>query len=626
MPMPQSIYAKIRSDLSNHIEKAATAAGYKDSNPEATIDFSKNFGDISSSVSFRLAKLHNKNPDAIANSIKEKIGKIDFVKEISVEKGFINFHLDRQAFTALLLVSTEKHQTKDALEKKPEKVIIEYISVNPNKPWHIGHLRNALLGDSISNFFSYLGYSVERENYIDDLGLQMAESLYWYLNKDNKPDKKFDQWLGEQYVKVNEHLNEEEVKIGVSKILSLMNQHGTYEAKILRDLVTACIMAQYETAFSYRIYQDLLVWESDIVREKLLERAMEILHNYGFVKKPKDGDYANCTIIDLASIKELPAEFKGLKENAKVLIRSDGTPTYIAKDIAFHMWKFGIIENNFKYSKFTEQPNAQSLYTTSQDGKKMDFANAQIAINIIDSRQSHPQSMIKLIFAAMGKSDLSNNMKHLAYGEVELESGSLSGRKGTWFGYSADDLLRETQQKAGGMINSRLNLEKTEQEKIAGSVALGAIKFEFLRMGPEKKIIFSWDKALNFEGNSGPYAQYMHARATRIIEDFGNAADKSTTPNISELPEISDAEFTLVKLLSKEYNTIEKAAMELRPNVVTEYINELAYAFASFYEQSPILKAKSEQQKNFRIRLTISFRTTMKRMLSLIGIEALERM
>ncbi|MFI5412626.1 MAG: arginine--tRNA ligase [Candidatus Micrarchaeales archaeon] len=619
--MGGSAYSKVRSELAELVKGASDSSNYSTEGVENTIDFSKGFGDISCSVAFRLAKEHKKDANSIANEIKSKLEKPDYVEKVTVENGFINFHLKRKEFTKIILDSSAETQK----QKKRERAIIEYISVNPNKPWHVGHLRNALLGDSIANIYDALGYDVERENYIDDLGLQMAETTWWFINRNNKPDKKFDQWLGEEYVKVNQEIStNNDTKEGISKMLALMGQDGTYESKIERDIANGCITAQYETASSYGIYQNLMVWESDILHEHLLEKALVILRNYGFVSVPKNGDYANCTIMDLKKIKDLPEEFKGLKADVKVLIRSDGTPTYVAKDIAFHMWKLGMIENSFKYSIFMEkQKNGQPLYTTGPEGKAMDFAKADIAINVIDARQIQEQSLVKLAFAAMKKGKHADSIMHLAYGVVELESGALSGRKGTWVGYTADDLLRETRIKAHQLISSRFKFGKEEEEKVVKSVALSAIKFEFLKMGPEKKIVFSWERALNFEGNSGPYAQYMHARATRILEE---APKELLKRKVVDLPKINDGEFALVKLLSKQMDVVEKAAKELRPNVITEYVSELAHGFATFYENSPILKAESEDEKAFRIRLTLTFKNSMKGALELLGIEPLEKM
>ena len=311
-----SAYSKVKKEIPKSLAKAAQSLGYGIEGLESTIDISKGFGDISCSASFRFAKEKKKDANSIANEIKSKLDKSDYIDTITVEGGFINFHLNKALFTKLVL------ETKIEPKKKKEKVIVEYVSVNPNKPWHVGHLRNALLGDSISNIYESLGYDVERENYIDDLGLQMAEITWWYLNKNNKPDKKFDQWLGEEYVKVSEALAKgAEAKEGTEQVLSLMGQDGTYESKMAREIATGCVMAQNSTAHNFLIFQDLMVWESDILREKLLEKALNMLKNYSFIETPKTGDYAKCTVINLKAIKNLPDQFKGLKEDVKVLIR-----------------------------------------------------------------------------------------------------------------------------------------------------------------------------------------------------------------------------------------------------------------------------------------------------------------
>ena len=231
------------------------------------------------------------------------------------------------------------------------------------------------------------------------------------------------------------------------------------------------------------------------------------------LERPTGGKYSGCVIIALAKLKNLPKEFQGLREEAKVLIRSNGAPNYLAKDIAFHMWKFGLLEDAFRYGVFMErQPNGKPLYTTNNSGSAMTFGNAKKSVNVIDYRQSSEQLMIKVIFDAMGRSDAAQGLNHLAYGVVELENGILAGRKGTWVGFTADDLLREATEKAITLISERFKDDKRNRAEIASAVALGAIKFEFLKYSPEKNITFSWKNALNFEGNSGPYCQYMHAR------------------------------------------------------------------------------------------------------------------
>lgn len=614
--MLSTTYSDIKKELSEAVQKAGSSLGYKIDDVPQSIDFSTGFGDISCSVAFRLSKQHKKSPDAIAKELSARIKAPDYIERVDVKNGFINFTFKRGEFAAIVL--TEKKKT--AAKVKSKRVIVEYGGVNPNKPWHIGHLRNALLGDTIANIYEKLGYSIEREDYIDDLGLQMAEVTWWFINKNNKPTKKFDQWLGEEYVHVNKFMAENDIKEDISKMLQHMEQDGTYEAEISGKIADMVVRAQYETAFNYKIYHDFMVKESDIIRNNLLKKGLEILEKAKFTKKIATGDYKGCIVIDLDDIKELPEEFKGMKESVKVLIRSDGTPTYVAKDIAFHMWKFGIIPNTFKFRMFIDkQPNGKPVFETAPEGKEMDIANADISINIIDVRQSYPQAVVKLAFNGIGRDDVANGIMHLAYGEVALESGALSGRKGTWIGFSADDLLAEAMERSAKLIKSKFNFSEEEQRKISGSVALAAIKFDFMRISPEKKIIFSWGRALNFEGNSGPYVQYMYARASRILEQAGK-------PGKLQVNQINEQEFSLLKLLSKGNEMVEKAAREYRPNVITDYAIDLASAFSKFYEVSSVMKAESEELKSMRIAIISSFRDTIGEMLLILGIEPLARM
>ncbi len=617
---------ELKSEISNSISAAMKDLGYAQRDISGTIDFSKGFGDISCSVSFSLSKEQKKNPNAIANELRGRIKKPRGVESISAVNGFINFHLSRKEFSSGVISYASNPENLKSLSNsgKGINVIIEYPSANPIHPLHVGHLRNALLGDSISKTYKACGYTVEREDYIDDFGLQMVQAMWGHLHLKSPDDKKFDHRIGKLYVEVNKHAESTDMKDELSRLTQLIEQDGTYESRLTREVAEACVRAQYETLFNYGIYHDLLVWESDIVKDKLLDKAMHTLSAIKLTEKMADGEYKDCVVIDLNKIKDLQKEFQGLKENIKVLIRSNGTPTYVAKDIAFHMWKFGMLENDFKYIKFIKhQSDGTMLYSTAQTGSRKEFGNMSRAINIIDVRQSHPQEMLKLAFRGMGKSSIADNIIHFAYGKVDLEEGALAGRKGTWIGNTADELLEEAMTKARTLIGSKLEHSKADEEKIARNVALAAIKFEFLKYAPEKQMIFSWKMALSFDGNSGAYAQYMHARASRILDE---APREFTSKALKDIPEISDSEFELVKTISKANGIAEKAAQELRPNVITEYINELSYAFSRFYDQCPILKADSESEKSFRLALTLSFRNTIKMMLYLIGIDALERM
>ncbi|MDE1823640.1 MAG: arginine--tRNA ligase, partial [Candidatus Micrarchaeota archaeon] len=329
-------------------------------------------GDISSSISFRIAKAAKKNPKEIAEKLAAGAKGARFITRIEALNGYVNAFVDEREYAKHVLESIEGGKGEYARSDmgRGAKVIVESPSVNPNKPWHIGHLRNALLGDAISNMMEACSFKVEREDYIDDLGMQVAESFWGYMNLGSKPDKKFDTWLGEQYVEVNKRLKEKGVEQQVKSLLEKMEEGSSKESNEARRLSEECVKAQYQTASGYSVYHDVLVWESDIVRAKLLDKAFSILLENGIVKKETSGEYKDCIIVDLERIRQMAKDFESPSEDVKVLIRSNGTATYVAKDIAFHMWKFGMLSDTFNYGIFIgKQQNGKPLYTTAQSGE-----------------------------------------------------------------------------------------------------------------------------------------------------------------------------------------------------------------------------------------------------------------
>ncbi len=622
----KSPYEGAMVEISEALAKSIAKMGYYCEALESTIGMSKAFGDISSSVAFSLAKRYKKNPTELATQIKNGMNVPECVNKVTVENSYLNFHLDRSSFSKKVVVSAISAGDTVAEFGNHTKVCVESPSINPNKPWHVGHLRNAILGDVVSNMHRACGYDVVRENYIDDLGIQVAESLWGYMRLSDKAKGKFDYWLGEQYVEVNKAIeSDEKVKAEVAKVSSLMEQDGTYEAELARQLASRCLAAQYETSFNYNISHDLLVWESDIIRENLVSKALSALEKLKVIERPKDGKYAGCVVININALKDLPPALAGLREDVRVIVRSDGTPTYLGKDIAHHMWKLGILANTFKYSEFmVKRPDGKPIYTTSKEGKSMGFGGSRLAINIIDARQALPQMILSFAFKLISADHDVGSIVHMSYGNVEVEGG-LSGRKGTWLeGYTADHLLEEATVKARSAMGSKFTLSHEEAEKIAKSVAIASIKFEYLRFSPEKQFQFTWERALNFEGASGPYCQYMHARAIRLLEDgrFNNVDALDADFSLA----CSDPEFALIRQISLLNPVVEKACKELRPNALAEYASDLASTFSGFYENVPILKAQDEKQRSARLAITSAFSSTMARVLSILGIDAPRKM
>ncbi len=578
--------------------------------------------DISSSIALRLARKAGAQPAALADAIAKQMRAGELVSGVRTVNGYINAVIDEKGLASSVIGQVIDRKVFYGASKvgAGRKVIIEFPSVNPNKPWHIGHLRNALLGDSISKIYSSCGYAVEKEDYIDDLGLQMAEILWGINNLDRKPDKKYDQFLGELYVEINKKLKEPGVEDSINATLKQMEDPASPELKSVRAIAQKSVLAQYQTAFEYGVYHDVLIWESDIVRVHLLERAMKMLAEGNITSRPANGKYAGCIVFNL---KESDSEEE---QEAKVLIRSNGVATYLAKDIAFHLWKLGLIDSAFRYSKFVEQPDHSLAYTSSIDGEERPFGGAAIAINVIGAAQAAPQAMLKSILTLVAgiKQD---SLIHLSYGEVGLASGSLSGRGGGWMGearnYTADDLLRELQSAALRIVTESKKAESGQDaEEIAKKVAIAAIKFEFLKIEPIKKVTFDWERALDFNANSGPYCMYMYARASRILERSEATAIAISDSDISHMGRAQD--LTLIKKLSECPDMIEKACRELKPNVIADYALDLAISFGKFYEHMDVIK--SGDAVNLRLAIVWATRQAIYNMLNLLGIETSERM
>lgn len=584
------------------------------------------YGDLSSSLPLGLARKLKTNPGQIAEALSKAISegsllqKSGIIGKISAEGGYLNAWIDEKKYSERVLkeVITKGQSYGNSDEGQNIRMIVEFPSVNPNKPWHIGHLRNALLGDSISNIFKAGAFLVEKIDYIDDLGLQMAEILWGMGIDESGKDVKYDRFLGEEYVKANKKIKEAGAEEQINTVLKMMEEEGSPEATRARRIAERSVMAQYETAFSYGIYHDVMIWESDIIRNRLVERTMELLREQGISQEPKKGKYAGCVVIETEE-----KDVKEGEEKVKVFIRSNGVATYIAKDLAFHMWKLGLIGTDFLYRSFVLQPNGQTVFTTSKTGEPIDFGNANFSINIIGSAQQYPQKVLKEVLDAVGKNGY--RVIHVPYGEVSLKEGSLSGRKGGWLGeerdYTADDLLKEMKLKTMEKANEAGKNADGNGGEVQEKLALAAIKFEFLRMDPAKKIVFEWERALDLSSNSGPYCMYMYARCSRILEKTGIVVESAIGIGKHAKRDIG---FELVKELSRAEEVVSKARKEYRPDIIAEYVLRVSQLFGKFYESVPVLNA--EEDRKLRVATVFATRQVIYNMLGLLGIKTLEKM
>jgi len=622
-----------------------------------TLSFSNDTtrADVSSKIAFLLSRQLSENPKIIAEELKEEFlneefqdGKLEsksgMFSKIKTMGPYLNIFLDSQYLTNILLAMVNKTSTifKGLQSESPSKsndkknadilnqkfdFIFEYPSVNPNKPWHLGHLRNALIGDTLSNMVEERGFSVLRLDYIDNLGLQVAQTLWWILKNhlENKTYQKYDLWLGNIYVDAATALenpkNEKEARI----ILKDLEDGANDVSKLGRSVVEKCVHAQYETAYKFGINHNLLFFESNVVNY-LLSEGLSLLKSNKNVYRSTDGPNKDCLVIKISD--KIKKNFGDLKSDEKILIRSDGTLTYTGKDIIFHMWKAGILKKSINLEVF-DDTNRIPTYMSSSNGTKFTLTTSDKAylVNIIGSEQSFPQAIVSDILHNL--SDGKINLFHIAYEHVKLSDGKFSGRKGTWKGYTTDQFITELMNKIKKAFYSDKSMDKN-----AFNIAIGAIRYSFLKISSSKTITFSWESALNTKGDSGPYLQYALVRAKSIIRKIGNSEMKkhlhSTVAN-SYVP--SDQERKLVLVILKTKYVVKK------PNVTPENMDNyfdivslcdqtytLALEFNKFYATHKVMGANTEGAKYFRIILLNSFIVSMNYMFRILGIPELDVM
>jgi arginyl-tRNA synthetase len=452
-------------------------------------------------------------------------------------------------------------------------------------------------------------------DYIDDLGLQVAQSLWGFLNYDQNPHGKFDLWLGEQYVGIARKFEEDKTLVeDVREVLRQMEEGGNEVAEAGRKLAERCVLAQYETAFAFGIYHDILIFESDIM-ENIFDEGIESIKDNKAVVLEKEGKNAGCLVVKLSA--EFEEEFGKLENPDKVLVRSDGTAVYTGKDVIFHLWKFGKLKKGFRYEPFVKQPNGKTACMSSARGKPMDFGDASTVINVIGVEQKYPQRVVSEVLKRMGFAKEAENLRHLSYEHVGLPDEKFSGRKGTWVGYTADELLQEGQARV--MEKIKTEMEDGERKKVARMVSAAAIKFSFLRTGSEKRITFKWEEALNMEGDSGPYLQYAYVRTQGIL---GKTKEKPSVEEVGFNPQ----EKQLIRKLAQFQDMVARSAKELAPHHLAQYSIDVAGDFSSFYTTSPVLTAEDDRTRRTRLAITLATSIVLRNSLGLIGIECPERM
>ena len=633
----------IRLILQETLKEMLDEAG-KEWEGEITFDDTPSIelGDFATTVSFQLARVFRKAPKLIAEEVVERLGKKlpEGIADVRAVNGYINFYLDYDVFGKALVreILEEGNAYGEGKIGTGKKVIVEHTSVNPTKPFHMGHARNAVLGDTMARIMKKLGYAVEVQNYIDDLGVQFAQVLWGYLHLKDEFERLetklrekglkedfIDHVMGLLYVEVNKRIEENpEVEKEVRELMKKLEEGNNEIAEIGRKLAERVVKAQMLTTYRMGIAYDLLSWESDIMRSGIFDEAYKLIEANENFFWATEGKYKGAFVMDLRRL------FPDMKNPFLVLKRSDGTATYTGKDIAYHLWKFGKVSADMLYKPWDRHEDHET-WTTAPDGEEMPgrFGSADIVINVIGAEQKHPQMAIKYALQLLGFEESADNFHHLAYEHVVRPEGKFSGRKGTWVGFTVDEVLNEAVQRARELVEEKNpSLSDEEKDNIAEAVGVGAVRFNLVKYSPDKVITFRWEDVLNFEGESAPYVQYAHARCASILRKAGERdieTDWRALLEKADFSKLTNREKELVKLLAKFPEIVEVAGKDVKPHLIPWYVNELASLFNKFYMDHPVLKAE-EGIVEERLLLVLAVKQVLRNALELLGIEAPEKM
>jgi arginyl-tRNA synthetase len=617
-------------------------------------------GDLAVPLAFELARRLRKAPRAIAQEIVASLGTVEGFSRIeAAPNGYVNFFLDRPLWMRRWLTHETRSVTSDG------KAIVEHTAINPNKAAHIGHLRNAALGDTFGRVLRFLGRQVEIQNYIDDTGVQVADVAVGFRELENKSldevraiadGGKFDYYCWDLYARVTDWYAGLPDRLKVrAKALHDIERGDNDTASLASFIADRIVRAHLKTMRRMNIGYDLLTWEGDILRLHFWTHAFEFLKKTGAVFLQTEGKLKGCWVM---RIDDEPTDAATTTESAvdneaepreKVIVRSDGTVTYVGKDMAYQLWKFGLLGKDFHYRIFEEGP--PSLWsTTSTPGSNEtapQFGRASWVCNVIDTRQSYLQKLLKQALAALGYTEQAAHSIHYSYEMVALSHATarelgydtsddsdrpfveVSGRKG--LGVKADDLLDRVTDKAAAEVSKRnADLTPDQVQSIAQSIAIAAVRYFMVKFSRGKIIIFDIDEALSFEGESGPYLQYAVVRANNIFNKLKERHGLAADDVVSALDRVPPSVLTrdddeandlwgLVFEAARLDEIVEQAVRTLELSVVAKYAFGLAQAFNGFYHKYSILNEEREEARVWRASAVAYYSAQLARALDLMG-------
>jgi arginyl-tRNA synthetase len=612
------------------------------------------FGELAIPAAFQLAKQLRQAPKKIAGELAAEIGPIEGVAALEVGgNGYLNIRLDRGPYAeGLLRPQVEPKATAG-------KIIVEHTNINPNKAAHVGHLRNAVLGDTFVRMLRARGNNVEAQNYIDNTGVQVADVVvgFHYLEKKSpdevaalirNPSQRFDYLCWDLYARTSAYYNDNPDALAWrAETLHAIEAGAGQQAELAHIVADAIVEAHLGTMLRLGIEYDVLPRESEILHLKFWATAFDLLKERKGIYLETQGKNAGCWVM-AASAFSSDAD----SEDSKVIVRSNGTVTYVGKDIAYQLWKFGLLGKDFYYRPLTHYPDGHELWITTDQptGATPKFGRGTRVYNVIDARQSYLQDVVVAGLRALGFDEQAERSIHFSYEIVALsprccvEMGielseddrkrpyvEVSGRKG--LGVKADDLIDILISKALEEVDSRHpEAPAEERKKVATQIATGALRYFLLKFTRNAVIAFDFQEALSFEGETGPYVQYAAVRARNILRKLKEKGER--IPDfVTELQggamarQSASEDFWQVLLsASKADAAVERAVTAGEPAHVAKYAFQLAQSFNNFYHQYPIIHEQDREKKVFLLWMTDFFRRQLERTLGILGIEVPEYM
>ena len=614
----------------------------------------RKFGDLASPVAFSLAKVLRRAPRKISGEIVAELPDLPHVAEVQLGgAGYINLFLERSHLVAVLDTALRAAR----FEERPGKIIVEHTNINPNKAAHIGHLRNAVLGDTLVRVLRAVGYSVEVQNYIDDTGVQVADVVVGFMEIEKKTldevkaiEDPFDYHCWDLYANVGQWYEQDKSRLEIRlSALHDIEKGDTPAAQMAGYVAKRIVKAHLATTARLGIHYDLLPWESDIIKGAFWQAAFEKLKNSGAIRLEEQGKNKGCWVMTLAG----SADFEEMDDPDKILVRSNGTVTYTGKDIAYQLWKFGLLGKDFQYVPFETSTNEAPLWTTTQQEGAPGapaFGRGSRVYNVIDVRQSYPQKVVKHGVAALGYPEQAEQSIHFAYEMVALSDSAakalgvegggsvveMSGRKG--IGVKADDLLDALLARAAEAVDEEKAQEMSgeERRRTARLVAIAALRYFMIKYGRTQVIAFDFDDALNLRGETGPYLLYSFVRFGSIFRkledaglwDEGSAvdfvADVASDPNAFDGLDIED--WDLIVEVARLEDVLDSALESLELSMIAKFAFNVAQKANSFYHRCHILSEQDPHRQGVLIAVSHVFRQALGRLLDLMGIETLGRM